>query len=231
MSQKNYNNQVEDPEEVIEAAIEHTESYIQRNSKKLLIGLASVVIIVAAFFGYKYLIAAPREYKASAEMFKAEQMFAVDSFAVALNGGSDFKGFIEIADSYSSTNVGNIANHYAGVCYAKIGDWDNALKSLKKYSPVDGIASEVINAQNSGLQGDVLIEQEKYEEAIKMYEKAIAASSNDFTAPYYIKKAGIVYEKLGNNAKALEFYTKIRNEYPRSYQGRDIEKYIGKVSL
>lgn len=231
MSEKNLKKQVEDPEQVIETAIEQTESYLQKNSKNLLAGLGVVVVIVAIFFGYKYLVAAPREYKASADMYVAEQMFAADSFAVALNGSSAGMGFLEIANEYSSTKVGNTANHYAGICYAKLGDWNNAVASLKKYNAVDGIASEVINAQNLGLQGDAHVQLGNNEEALKMFEAAVKLSSNDFTAPLYLKKAGLTAEKLGNNKKALELYSQIKNQYPRSFEGRDIEKYIGKVSL
>lgn len=230
MSNKIQNNQ-EDPEQVIESAIDSTEGFIEKNSKKLLITLGSVVIVACAIFAYVHLIAAPREYKASAEMFVAEQMFAADSFAVALNGSQSGKGFIDIASEYSSTKVGNIANHYAGVCYMQMGEFENAVEYLKKYSPVDGIASEVINAQNLGLQGDAYVQLNNLENALKQFESAAKISENEFTTPMYLKKAGVVAEKLGQKEKALNLYKTIKNQYPRSFEGRDIEKYIGQASL
>lgn len=230
MSEINKNHS-EDPEAVIESAIASTETYIEKNSKKMLIGLGTVAIVVLGFFGYKIFVVEPREDSAAAEVFVAEQMFAADSFAVALNGSLEFKGFLDVADEYSSTAVGNIANHYAGVCYAQLGEWENALSSLKKYKSVKGIASEIINAQNIGLQGDMLVQLGKNEEALAKFKSAASASSNDFTAPMYLKKAGEIASKLGDKAQALELYKKVKIDYPYSLEGRDIDKYIGKVSF
>ncbi|MEI7726795.1 MAG: tetratricopeptide repeat protein [Bacteroidota bacterium] len=39
-------------------------------------------------------------------------------------------------------------------------------------------------------------------------------------------KAAMAYEELGNFEKALGIYKKIKEEFPRSYEGRDIDKYI-----
>ena len=50
-------------------------------------------------------------------------------------------------------------------------------------------------------QGDAYIGLEKYEEAVAAYNKAAAKADNVFAAAYLLK-AGIVYEQLGNKAKA-----------------------------
>ena len=42
-------------------------------------------------------------------------------------------------------------------------------------------------------------------------------------------KAGMVAEKLGENAKALGFYETIQNKYPQSIEGYEIDKYISRV--
>ena len=60
-------------------------------------------------------------------------------------------------------------------------------------------------------------------------EKAVATSSDPLTAPYYLKKAGEVYEKLGDNAKALAAYEAVEVDYPTSMEARDIQKYIGRI--
>ena len=223
-------NQKEDPEQKIETAIDNTEIFIRKNGKVLLIVLGAVFLIVCAYFGAKYLYSMPREENASAMMFGAQQRFQVDSFDVALNGGNGYAGFLEVIDTYGSTNAGNIANHYAGICYLKQGDYQNAIKYLGKYSHTKGIASEVINAQNYGLMGDVNVQLGNLQEAVKMFEKAVEATDNDFTAPYYLKKLGMVNEKLNNKAQALKAYERILNEYPTSFEGRDIEKYIGRLA-
>ena len=69
---------------------------------------------------------------------------------------------------------------------------------------------------------------EKYNEAVSCFEKAAAKVDNMFAANYLLK-AGVVYEEMGNTAKALEAYKKIREQYPQSLEGYDIDKYISRV--
>lgn len=220
--------QVEDPEMVIESAIERTESYLEKNFRALIGAVVAIIIFTGGYFSYQQFIKIPKNENASAAAFVAEQYFQADSFALALNGAEDFEGFLSIADNYSSTTVGNIANHYAGICYLKLQDFDNAIVYLQRYNAVEGDAAAIINAQNIGLVGDAYSEKGSIEESIKYYEKA-AAIENNFTTPTYLKKLGIAYEILGNNAKALECYEAISIKYPTSMEGRDITKYIGRI--
>lgn len=218
----------EDPEMIIESAIGRTESYIEKHFKTLLISVGVIIVVVGGYFGYTNLIATPNEQKASAAAYIAEQHFQVDSFALALNGTNEFEGFLSVIDNYGSTKVGNIANHYAGICYLKLNDFDNALKYLSAYKATEGNAALIINAQNVGLMGDINIEKGNIEEGVKLFEKA-AAFTNDFTSPMFLKKAGMAYEHLGNNTKALEAYNKIKDQFATSIEARDIDKFIGRI--
>lgn len=219
---------IEDPELLIESAIVRTESYIQKHFTKIIIAVAAIIVVTGGYFGYKGLIESPRIEKASAAAYTAEQYFQVDSFKVALEGNEFFDGFITIADKYSATPVGNIANQYAGICYLRLGDFDNALTYLKRYKSVDGKAAEVINAQNLGLQGDIASQKGDKATAIKQY-KAAAEIVNSFTAPTYLKKLGLIYQAEGDNSMAIETFKKITDLYPSSLEARDIEKFIGRI--
>ena len=225
MAQKNHKK--EDPEVAIQSAIGNTENFIMKNGRTLLTILIVIVVIVGGFFGYKYFISVPRSEKASAMMYVAQQQFAADSTDLALNGDDNFDGFLTVAEKYGSTPEGNLAKHYAGICYLKLGDYEKALTYLKKYKAVKGIPGEIVNAQNLGLQGDAYAEMNNYQEAAAMYDKAVSASDNTLTAPYYLKKAGMAYEQLGDNAKALKAYKKVASDYPTSLEARDIQKYVG----
>lgn len=219
----------EDPEVVIENAIGETENFIMRNGRSLLIALVVVVVVVSGFFGYKYLVVTPRAEKASAMMFTAQQQFMADSFQLALSGDGAGDGFLQVIENYGSTNEGNLAKHYAGICYLKMGEYQKALDYLKQYTTVEGVPGGIVNAQNFGLQGDAYVQLANYAEALKAYEKALATNVNEMTTPYYLKKAGLVSEKLGDNAKALGFYKTISIDYASSMEGRDIQKFIGRL--
>ena len=230
MAETAKNRQTQDPEQVIEQGLGRFELFIERNGKTMLIILGIIIVLVGGYFSYKYLYIAPRMEKASAAMFEAQNQFERDSFALALNGNASFDGFLTIADQYGNTPQGNLANHYAGLCYLYLGQYQEAVDAFEAYDAVkDNAAGNLIGAQKIGLTGDAYVEMGKLDEGAKYYEKAAAFSDNISTTPLYLKKAGLVNEKLGNLAKALEQYETIRNNYPQSMQARDIEKFIARV--
>ena len=217
------------PEQAIENALSNTERFLQENSKTLIIALAIVVVVVGGFFGYKYLHVLPKQEKAAEAMYVAEQLFAQDDFATALNGDGNNMGFAEVVETYGNTPQGRLAAHYAGVCAVKAGDLDGALAYLSQYKPAKGAAAEIINAQNLGLQGDIYVEKGDLKKGADFYNKAVEASDNSLTAPYYLKKLGGIYEAQGNKEGALKAYRTILDSYSQSMEARDIEKYIGTI--
>ena len=80
--------------------------------------------------------------------------------------------------------------------------------------------------------GDAYTGLEQYKEALDCFQKAVAVSSEDVAnvfAATYLQKAGIVCEEMGDNAKALSFYKIIKDKYPQSIEGYDIDKYISRI--
>ena len=104
---------------------------------------------------------------------------------------------------------------------------DVAAEYLAKYKAVKGIAAEVVNAQNLGLQGDVKVQKGDYKKAAALFEQAAAVADNNFTTPLYLKKAALAYEAAGDTAAALKTYKRIATEYAASVEARDAEKMLG----
>ena len=50
---------------------------------------------------------------------------------------------------------------------------------------------------------------------------------NDISTPYALFKAAMGYMKLGDNKTAVEFFNRVKKEYPASTEARQVEKYIG----
>ena len=223
-------NHQEDPEVQIENALSKGESFIENNGKNMLIALCVIVALIGAYFAYTVLYKAPEEKKATQISFVAQQLFANDEFEKALSGDGNNAGFTEVITKYGSTPTGNIAKHYAGICYLRLGDFNKAIELLKSYKKIEGTTASVINAQNVGLIGDAYAQLNDNKNAISNYETAISSSDNELTTPYYLMKAAGVYVAMGNNEKALECYNKIKNNYYRSLEARDIDKYIGRLS-
>ena len=53
--------------------------------------------------------------------------------------------------------------------------------------------------------------------------------ADNIYAAGYLLKAGVTAEKLGQDAKALGFYKQIKDQYPTSMEGYDVDKYIGRI--
>ena len=64
--------------------------------------------------------------------------------------------------------------------------------------------------------------------ALSCYEEAAQSSDNVFAAGY-LTKADSVCEELGENEKALSIYKKVKDIYPNSIEGREIDKYISRI--
>lgn len=135
-------------------------------------------------------------------------------------------------DQYGSTPAGNLARHYAGICYLRMGDLDNAAAYLSEYHPVKGIPGAIVNAQNLGLQGDVAVEQQDYARALKFYDKAVKASDNQMTAPLYLRKAGLAakamattpFRRLTTSASWIPIPRRRKLARPKSSSGRTTDK-------
>lgn len=216
-------------EEVVTETVSKTEKFFEKNSKLVTWVLVAIIVVIAGYFANKYLIAQPRAEKASAEMFAAIQNFNAEEWQVALDGDGNNAGFLEVIDNYGSTPQASLAAHYAGICYIKLGDNATALEYLKQYDAAKGAPAEIINAQNLGLQADLIADGGDLKKAAAMYRKAVEASDNSLTAPCYLKKLGLVEEALGNTAAALAAYERIANEYGTALEARDIDSYIGRL--
>lgn len=211
--------------ENVEHALSTSEAFIEKYQKQILIAVGSVVLIVLAVLAIRNYYLEPLEIEAELEISKSQEYFSVDSFKVALEGdGKEVMGFKEIASEYGLTASGNLATAYAGICYYKLGQYDNAIKFLSQFDGEDEYFSTAV----IGLIGDSYVELGQTEKGISYFEKA-ADAKNDVLSPVYIKKAGIAYETLKDTEKALKLYTSIKDNYPRSTEAADIEKYIARV--
>ncbi len=206
----------------VEEAFGKTEQFIEKYQNIILIVIGVIIVIVLGFFGFKRYYLTPKEKDAQGQMFMAEKYFEQDSLKKALNGDGQYLGFLAIIDEYGITKSANLAHYYAGICYLKLGQYDEALKQLEKFSAGD----MVVGPMAKGAMGDATMELKQVQKAADLYEEAAVMTKNEFTSPFFFMKAAMAYEELGNLEKALALYKRIKEEYPRSVEGREIDKYI-----
>ena len=190
--------------------------------------LTAIVIIVAAFLGYKYLVVEPNEKKASEAMYHAEDYYRMDSVKLALNGDNMNAGFLKIISKYSGTKAANLAGFYAGSCYLKTGDYNNAVKYLKDFST----PALQVQARAYGMLGDAYSELKKNDDAVEEYKKAgTLFEKDDLISPEYLFRAGYLYESMGKNKEAIDMYQQVKDKYPASQRGAEIDKYLARLGV
>lgn len=225
------NQQAAGPESLGEA-MNRTEFFLEKHGRTMSYLILALFVVAALVFGYRALIVAPRAEKAAALIAEAQNRFEQETpdYELALLGDDSGAGFLEVIERYGSTPSGNLAKHYTGICYLRMGDLENAAAYLAKFSPVKGLPGQIINAQNLGLQGDVAVEQQQYAKAAKFFRKAVSASDNNFTAPVYLYKQALTEQALGNDKQAAELFERILADYPMSTEAREAEKLLGGVT-
>ncbi len=218
-------------EELGTVAMTKTEVFFEENGKKITMAIFALFIVAALIFGYKSLVLDPAETNAADAIYTAQSRIegAAPDYQLALDGDESSAGFLEIIDNYGSTKVGNLANHYAGVCYLKLGDKESALKYLKQYKAQNGVPAQIINAQNLGLQGDIAVDTQDYAGAVTLFEKAASISTNPLTTPLFLRKAGIAAIAAGDNAKATKLLEQVVTQYPATQDANSAAKYLGTI--
>lgn len=205
--------------------INKIEQYFEENKKSISIIFLAIVVLVGGYWAYKDLYIKPLNEEAQGKMFMAERYFEQDSLELALNGNTEFYGFLSIIEDYDGTPAANLARYYAGICYLHLKDFDKALEYLSDFEADDKIVSAVA----LGAMGDAYAEKGEIDDAIDYYEKAAFHYENQFITPVYLMKAALLYELQKEYKKALKHYKTIQEKYPQTNEGRDIEKYIARA--
>ena len=204
-------------------ALNKTEHFLQENGKILTYVTAAVVAVIALGFGYQYLYRVPLKKEALNQMFVAEQHFRADAFDLALNGDGNSLGFSQIIDDYGSVAPKSVY-FYMGICQLQLGNYNEAINTLKKYKSDDPI----LYARSLCNIGDAYASLSQNTEALSYYKKAIAQSDNLFAAQYMIK-AAFIEEQNGNKEAAIKLFEEIKLKYPQSMESFEAEKYISRL--
>ena len=208
--------------ESVNEALSTTGQWIERNSNLLTWVVTVVVVAVLGIIALYTYVILPKGKAASEENAKAVVYFANGEWETALNGdNAECIGFEAIAQEYSLYQQGELAALYAGICHYQLGHYEEAANYLKKFSAND----LVIDPATKMLLGDAYVQMDEMNKAADCF-KAAAASKNDIIAPIALKKAGNVYMSIGNKTAAHKVFVTIKDEYPKSSEASDIDKYI-----
>jgi TolA-binding protein len=150
-------------------------------------------------------------------MFRAVDNWEADSLKPALQGDGKLPGLNRVANEYSGTKAGNLANFYAGVALLKQGKFQDAYTALDKFSSDDYL----VQSRAYSLMGDAQLELNKPKEAADLYGKAADHNANEYFTPGYLLKQGIALEVAKDNEGAVKAYDRIVNDYATSQEAAE----------
>ena len=210
------------------------EAFFLKFRKQILIAVAALIIVVGGWAAYSNLVAGPREEKASTALAKAQDLFGQGEFQKALNGDKTMEGFLAVAENYGGTDAANLAKAYAGLCYANMAKWKEAVTYLEDFSAREdmmispAITGALANAYAN--TGDVDKAISTFKKAAEMADSEAEDNVNNSLAPTYMISAARLLESQNKKSEALEIYKEVKEKYVNSASSQDIDKYIERVS-
>ncbi len=211
------------------------EAFLLKYKKTITTAVVALIVIIAGIILYKNYVSTPRQEKASTALAKGQEYFANENYEMALKGDSlGFVGFAKIAKDYSSTDAGNLANLYAGLCQANLGKWEEAVKYLDAYSPED---DSMISPAAIAALGNAYAHVKQLDKAVanlkkaaKMADSQAADGANNSLSPTFLIQAAEILESQNKKADALAIYKDIKKKYVNSPVMQEIDKYIERVT-
>ncbi len=211
-----------------------SEQWVIKNQKAIFVVLALVVAGILGYLAYNKYVKAPNEKEAANELAFPKTYFedainssvAVDSLLIlGLNGADGKYGFVDIAEKYSGTDAGNLANYYAGLSYLRMKNYKEAIAHLEKFTSDD----ELLAPAAKGAIGDAFADINQPKDALAYYLKAANLRDNNFSTPLFLFKAGNTAMEIEKYSTAVDVFTKIKKEYPNSTEAKNIDVYINKA--
>jgi predicted negative regulator of RcsB-dependent stress response len=200
-----------------EQQVAKTEAFFEKNKKTIIGCMAAVVIIIAGIILFNNFYLTPRANEASTELAKSQTLFEQQQYDKAL------EGFKKVAADYSSTDAGNLAQLYIGICQANLGKWQEAVAALESFSGKD---DQMITPAAEGALGNAYANLNQLDKAVEHLKKAAKMADNNTLSPVFLIQAGEILESQDKKAEALELYQQIKEKYQNSMQYQTIDKYI-----
>ena len=210
-----------------EETLNKSEAFFLKYKNAIIGAVVALIVIVAGFILYNNYVAAPQAEKANTALAKGQEYFAAELYERALKGDSlGYEGFAKIASDYSG-DAANLANLYAGLCNAQLGNWEDAAKYIEKFSDK---GDQMISPAALGALGNVYAHLNQLDKAVSTLKDAAEKADNNSLSPTFLIQAGEILESQGKKAEALKLYQTIKEKYFNSMQYQTIDQYIERVS-
>ena len=222
----NQNNQKSAQTPIEETLTKH-EAFFLKYQKQIIGAVVALVVVVAGCILYHNYVAVPNAQKANTALAKGQEYFANDQFDKALLGDSTgYAGFVKLAGELSG-DAGNLANLYAGLCYAQLDKWQEAVNYIEKFN---GCGDQMISPATLGALGNAYAHLNQLDKAVSTLKKAAEQADNNSLSPTFLIQAGEILESQNKKDEALKLYQTVKEKYFNSMAYQTIDAYIERAS-
>ena len=219
--------------ESLDSGATKTEKFVAKYQSLIFSSVVLIAVSVFVYLAYKTFVIEPKNEDAVTELNQAQYYFNLalndeqqkDLFNSAINGGGGKFGFLDIIQNYESTPSSNLAIFSTGMSYLNLKQYDKVIEYLKDFKSKDVLLSSIAK----GVLGDAYLQIGDQKNALLSYDKASSFDKNTFTTPKYLFKAGLLSLRLGDKKTALEYFKKIKSDFPESKEGKFIDIQIAKT--
>jgi predicted negative regulator of RcsB-dependent stress response len=206
----------------VEQQVSKTEAFFEKNKKAIIVAVVAVIAIVVGAILFNNYYLEPRANEASTELAKSQELFDQQQYDKAL------VGFQKVASDYSSTDAGNLAQLYIGLCQAQQGKWQEAVNALESFSSK---GDQMISPAAEGALGNAYANLKQLDKAVEHLKKAAEMADNNSLSPTFLIQAGEILESQGKKDEALKLYQEVKEKYFNSMQYQSIDAYIERASV
>ena len=206
----------------MEQQVSKTEAFFEKNKKVITIAVVAIIAIVVGAILINNYYLEPRANEASTELAKSQELFDQQQYDKAL------AGFQKVASDYCSTDAGNLAQLYIGLCQANLGKWQEAVNALESFSSK---GDQMISPAAEGALGNAYANLKQLDKAVDHLKKAAEMADNNSLSPTFLIQAGEILESQGKKDEALKLYQEVKEKYFNSMQYQTIDAYIERASV
>ena len=233
LNKKNLESTTAEVFESLDSGATKTEKFVVKYQSLIFSSVVLIAISVFLYLAYKTFVLEPKNEDAITELNQAQYYFNLalnneqqnDLFNSAINGGGGKFGFLDIIQNYENTPSSNLAIFSTGMSYLNLKQYDKVIEYLKDFESKDVLLSSIAK----GVLGDAYLQIGDQKNALLSYDKASSFEENIFTTPKYLYKAGLLSLRLGEKKTALEYFKKIKSDFPDSKEGKFIDIQIAKT--
>ncbi|MES3630129.1 MAG: tetratricopeptide repeat protein [Longimonas sp.] len=198
--------------------------FFEENKNAIYAAGVGLVVLIAAVGVYFWNVQ-QTEAEAQRHLGQIERLYAMGEYERALQGTGDLMGLLEIADTYSGTDAGNLAVFYVANAYLRNDLPDEAMTYLERFDK----DRDLIGASALAAEASIFEDRGDYETAGARYERAAEFASSAHVSPQYLMNAGRAYEAAGNLEQARRVYSQIQTEYADSPEAERVQRFLARV--